>query len=77
MLRASLTLFLIFFAAAHTANAETGKIRFMVEENPPYNFRENRIIQGLAVDLLVAMTKTGKQPITADSIELIPLGTGL
>jgi len=76
MFRLILTTLLLSFAAVILAQAKTDKIHFMIEENPPYNFREDGQIKGIAVDLLTAITKDSAYQTTVDEIEMIPWARG-
>lgn len=66
----------LFFAAVNSAHANTDKIHFLVEENPPYNFWKDGEIRGIAVDLLIAITEKSAHPVTSEDIEMIPWARG-
>ena len=76
MFKTTLIYLILLLAVVNSAGAEATKIHFMIEENPPYNFWENRQIQGLAVDLLEAMTSESVYPVKATDIELLPWARG-
>ena len=76
MFRLFLTCLLLLCTAIHPAHAKTEKIHFMIEENPPYNFWVDEKIQGIAVDILSAITKGTEYQVTADEIEMIPWARG-
>jgi len=48
------------------------EIRFLTEENPPYNFLKDGQVRGIAVDLLLAMGREANRPIRRSRIELLP-----
>lgn len=52
-------------------------LTYMTEEFPPFNFQENGTPTGLAVDLLVAITKEAGEEIPAADIKVVPLTEGL
>ncbi len=45
----STTLIILSFLSVSFAQGETAKFRYMIEQNPPYNFKEKNKIQGIAV----------------------------
>ena len=47
-------------------------IQYMTEQNPPYNFEKDGKLQGIAVDLLLEMSKQTGQPVALDSIKILP-----
>ena len=52
--------------------ARAGQIHYMTEENPPFNFQENGRLQGIAVDLLLAIHDVAGLPLRRDQIRLLP-----
>lgn len=52
-------------------------LTYMTEEFPPFNFLENGTPTGLAVDLLVAITKEAGDTLSTAKIRVIPLREGL
>ena len=52
-------------------------ITYITEEFPPFNFQENDTPTGLAVDLLVAITKEAGDEIPATDVNIVPLSEGL
>lgn len=76
MFRLTLIYLLLLFTAVNSAHAKTEKIHFMIEENPPYNFWADGKIQGIAVDLLAAMTRGSKYSVTSDEMEMVPWARG-
>jgi len=76
MFRITLTFLLLLITAIHSDQAKAGKIQFMIEENPPYNFSKNGEMKGIAVDLLAAITKGSEHQVTAGDIEMLPWARG-
>ncbi len=68
----STTLVILSFLSVSFAQGETAKFRYMIEQNPPYNFKEKNKIQGIAVDLLIELGKKTSQPVTIEDVELLP-----
>ncbi len=66
------TLIILSFLSVSFAQGETVKFRYMIEQNPPYNFKEKDKIQGIAVDLLIELGKKTNRPVTIEDIELLP-----
>jgi polar amino acid transport system substrate-binding protein len=66
------TLVILSFLSVNIAQGETAKIQYMIEQNPPYNFQNNGSIQGIAVDLLIELSKNTSQVVTVEDIELLP-----
>lgn len=52
-------------------------LQYYMEEYPPYNFINNDTPSGLAVDLLAAITREAGDPVSTDSIRVVPLKEGL
>lgn len=52
-------------------------LTYLTEEFPPFNFQENSTPTGLAVDLLVAITKEVGDEIPAAAVRVVPLSEGL
>ncbi len=50
---------------------------FLTEEFPPFNFHENNISRGLAVDLLSAITREAGAEVPASVVHIVPLNEGL
>ena len=51
---------------------ELNQLNFLTESYPPYNFKEQDKLQGIAVDLLVAASAKVNSNISAESIKLQP-----
>lgn len=51
---------------------EIDKLRFVTESYPPYNFKEKGKLQGIAVDLLLAASKTSGASLSAKKIRVLP-----
>lgn len=76
MFRLSLIFSLLVLCTTTAAVAAPNRVHYMTEENPPYNFSENGKVQGIAVDLLLALTKASGHPLTLADIELLPWARG-
>jgi len=51
---------------------ELDQLNFVTESYPPYNFKSDGKLQGIAVDLLLAATKKSSSLLTAPKIKLLP-----
>lgn len=76
MFKRSLAFLIIILCTAGPSHAGAAKIRYMIEQNPPYNFVKDNAIQGIAVDLLIELTKKSSQPVSTDDIVMIPWARG-
>lgn len=47
-------------------------LTFITEAYPPYNFRDDNILRGIAVDLLVIASQNTEQPVQRGQIRLMP-----
>lgn len=65
-------LILPFLFAAFSLGQAGEAIHYMTEENPPYNFEADGKLQGIAVDLLVAIGKQAGHEVQAADIEMLP-----
>ncbi|WP_108649625.1 substrate-binding periplasmic protein [Dongshaea marina] len=52
--------------------ADFSKLTYMTENYPPYNFSAKGVIQGISVDLLLAMGKQAGVPLKLNMIKLYP-----
>ncbi|WP_222937511.1 substrate-binding periplasmic protein [Spartinivicinus ruber] len=55
---------------------ELGKLTFITESYPPYNFETEGILKGISVDLLVAATQKVNKPVPRNKIKLYPWARG-
>lgn len=76
MFRFSVIISLLVLFTTTTAVAAPETIHYMTEENPPYNFSQNGKVQGIAVDLLLALTKESGHPLKLNDIEILPWARG-
>lgn len=51
---------------------ELDKLSYITEFYPPYNFKDQNQLKGIAVDLLLAATKSSSSKITSNSIRSFP-----
>ncbi len=58
----------------HTSMA--GPLSFITEAYPPYNFSDDNILRGIAVDLLVIASQQTPQPVQRSQIHLMPWARG-
>ena len=65
----SLLLLLLGCAGAVTADEP---LTYFTETYPPYNFSDNNILRGIAVDLLVLASQQTAQPVQRSQIRLMP-----
>jgi polar amino acid transport system substrate-binding protein len=49
---------------------------FITEAYPPYNFSDDNILRGIAVDILVAASQNTEQPVKRSDIQLLPWARG-
>ncbi|MCD8521421.1 MAG: transporter substrate-binding domain-containing protein [Saccharospirillaceae bacterium] len=64
---------LLLFTGLKSAWAgELTTLKYITESYPPYNFKEGDKLQGIAVDLLVAATVAAGDPLSVDSIRVLP-----
>lgn len=71
LLMASMILF------PQTLLADLGKLKFITEEYPPYNYEENDRVKGLAVDLLEqAFLIEGDVSFSRENIDMLPWARG-
>lgn len=59
-------------ATSMTTAAELDQLIFITESYPPYNFKSDGKLKGIAVDLLLAATKKSSTPLTTQKIQLFP-----
>lgn len=52
--------------------SELDQLNYITESYPPYNFRSENKLQGIAVDLLLAATQKSSAALTAQQIKLFP-----
>ncbi len=52
------------------------QLTFYTEQNPPFNYMENGTLQGIAVDLLEAITEKMGQKVSRDQVNLVPWTEG-
>jgi polar amino acid transport system substrate-binding protein len=55
-----------------TTASDLDKLNFITESYPPYNFKSDGALKGIAVDLLLAATKKSSSSLTADKIKTLP-----
>jgi ABC-type amino acid transport substrate-binding protein len=55
-----------------TSATELDQLNYITESYPPYNFKSNGKLQGIAVDLLLAATRKSSTSLTAKKIKLLP-----
>ena len=63
---------LLLFSSVQLAHATKGAIHYMAEENPPYSFLRDGKVQGIAAELLVAMSAKTSHPLELEAIEMLP-----
>ncbi|NRA25517.1 MAG: transporter substrate-binding domain-containing protein, partial [Oleispira sp.] len=51
---------------------ELDKLDFVTESYPPYNFKSQGVLKGIAVDLLLAATQKSALSLSLDDIRLLP-----
>jgi len=61
---------LLFSGTAQVAADEP--LTYLTEAYPPYNFSDNNILRGIAVDLLVLASQQTAQPVQRSQIRLLP-----
>ncbi len=76
MFRQLFIILIIFLASVTIAQGSGEKIRYMIEENPPYNFIQDGRIQGIAVDILLKLSEENGQAMQASEIEMVPWPRG-
>ncbi|MBL4800061.1 MAG: transporter substrate-binding domain-containing protein [Oleispira sp.] len=55
-----------------TTASELDQLKFITESYPPYNFKSDGELKGIAVDLLLAATTKSSASLTAQQIKLLP-----
>lgn len=76
MLGQLIILLVFFLSTVGIAQGGEEKIRYLIEENPPYNFIKDGITQGIAVDLLLRLSEKYGQAMQASEIEMVPWARG-
>ena len=71
MYTAYMRLFIVFFIFCNFLFAQES-IEFYTENSAPFNFEENGELKGIAVDLLLAMSKRADIKLTKKDIKLLP-----
>ena len=64
----------LLVGTSHTSMA--GPLSFITEAYPPYNFSDDNILRGIAVDLLVIASQDTAQPVQRGQIRLMPWARG-
>ena len=64
----------LLVGTSHTSMA--GPLSFITEAYPPYNFSDDNILRGIAVDLLVIASQQTPQPVQRSQIRLMPWARG-
>lgn len=62
---------LLLLSGANKAVADP-PLTYLTEAYPPYNFSDNNILRGIAVDLLVLASQQTEQPVLRNQIRLLP-----
>lgn len=60
----------LFLPSLHANNLQS--LNYLTETAPPYNFKTDNKLQGIAVDLLIESLKQLKQPLNPERIRLLP-----
>lgn len=58
------------------ASESSGKIQFLTENFPPFNYQENGGVKGISVDILVEILKKTNSPIPREDIHVLPWARG-
>jgi polar amino acid transport system substrate-binding protein len=61
-----------FLISPLTSASELDKLDYITESYPPYNFKSDGELKGIAVDLLLAATKKASASLTAQNIKVFP-----
>lgn len=61
---------------ATTASADLNGLTYITEEYPPYNFKRNGELQGISVDVLIAIFEATNSHLTRDDIRVLPWARG-
>lgn len=65
-------IFSFFVMVSPVHSAQINELNYLTEQYPPYNFEQDGVLQGIAVDLLQAVGKQSKSPIELPDIHLQP-----
>lgn len=65
-------IFSFFVMVSPVRSAQINELNYLTEQYPPYNFEQDGVLQGIAVDLLQAVGKQSKSPIELPDIHLQP-----
>lgn len=63
-------------ASGVPATTPVGNLTFYTEENPPFNYVENGMLQGISVDLLEMITARMGEEVSRDRVQLVPWTEG-
>ncbi|TFH92377.1 substrate-binding periplasmic protein [Vibrio ouci] len=65
-------IFSFFVMVSPVRSAQINELTYLTEQYPPYNFEQDGVLQGIAVDVLQAVGKQSQSPITLPQIQLQP-----
>lgn len=71
-----LTLIVVFSVPSFVGAQSVDDIKFMTENYPPFNYSDNGKLQGISVDLIVAMLEKMNVKQSRDNIALVPWARG-
>jgi polar amino acid transport system substrate-binding protein len=66
-----LSMLLLLFASTRAVTADE-PLTYLTEAYPPYNFSDNNILRGIAVDLLIMASQQTSSPVQRSQIRLMP-----
>ncbi|MFM2590080.1 substrate-binding periplasmic protein [Vibrio sp. TBV020] len=65
-------LFSSFLVISSARSAQINELTYLTEQYPPYNFEQDGLVQGIAVDLLLAIGKQSESTIQLQQINMQP-----
>lgn len=60
------------FMPIKTSANELDQLKYITESYPPYNFKSQGVLKGIAIDLLIAATKKTSSSLTTKNIRVFP-----